>query len=101
MTIYLDTDFRCHVNDTGGLSPVETTAFDGKCRRYIEGCRFVPAGQSWTRSDGVVFTGEMVAPAEDSRTLEAVQTAYEQGQVQAAASLSDMQAALEVLGVEP
>lgn len=97
MTIYLDANFRCHTTDTGGLSPVETTAFDGKCRRYIEGCRFVPAGETWTRSDGVVFTGEMIAPVEDSRILEAAQAAYEEAQEENADAL----AALEVLGVSP
>ena len=64
--IYLDANFLCHITDTGSLTPVETTAFDGKCHRYIEGCRFVPAGQSWMREDGVVFAGEMVSPAEDN-----------------------------------
>lgn len=95
MTIYIDSDFRCYTSDTGGLIAVETTAFDGKCRRYIEGYRFVPAGQSWTRSDGVVFFGEMVSPAEDSRILEAAQEAYEEAQKENADAL----AALEVLGV--
>ena len=95
MTIYIDSDFRCHITDTGGLTPVETTAFDGKCHRYIEGCRFVPAGQSWMREDGVVFAGEMVSPAEDSRILEAAQEAYEEAQKENADAL----AALEVLGV--
>ena len=97
MTIYLDVDFRCHTTDAGGLSPVETTAFDGKCRRYIEGCRFVPAGESWTREDGQIFAGEMIAPAEDIRILEAAQGAYEEAQAENADAL----AALEVLGVEP
>lgn len=95
MTICIDSDFRCHITDTGGLTPVETTAFDGKCHRYIEGCRFVPAGQSWMREDGVVFSGEMIAPAEDSRILEAAQAAYEEAQKENADAL----AALEVLGV--
>lgn len=97
MTIYIGSDFRCYTSDTGGLIAVETTAFDGKCRRYIEGYRFVPAGQTWTRSDGVIFHGEMVSPAEDSRILEAAQEAYEQAQEENA----DMKAALEIMGVEP
>lgn len=97
MTIYLDKDFRCHASDTGGLTPVETNAFDGKCSRYIQGYRFVPAGQIWTREDGVVFAGEMIAPAEDSRILEAAQAAYEEAQEENADAL----AALDVLGVEP
>lgn len=95
MTIYLDADFRCHTTDTGGLSPVETTAFEGKCRRYIEGYRFVPEGETWTREDGTVFHGEMIAPAEDSRILDAAQEAYEEAQKENADAL----AALEVLGV--
>lgn len=97
MTIYLDSDFRCHTADSGGLTPVETTAFDGKCSRYIEGYRYIPAGKSWIRPDGVVFTGEMIAPAEDSRLLEAAQAAYEEAQ----AKNADALAALDVLGVQP
>lgn len=98
MVIYIDTsDFRCHISDAGGLTPVETNAFDGKCSRYIQGYRFVPAGQIWTREDGVVFAGEMIAPAEDSRILEAAQSAYEE----AMATNADALAALEVLGVDP
>ena len=95
--VYIDTDFRCHVTDSGGLTPVDSNFFDGKCTRYIEGYRFVPAGESWTREDGTVFTGEMIAPAEDSRLLEAAQAAYEE----ARAENADALAALEVLGVEP
>ena len=97
MTIYIDSNFRCHTSDTGNLTAVETDIFSGKCSRYIEGYRFVPAGQTWTRSDGVIFHGEMVSPAEDSRILEAAQEAYEQAQEENA----DMKAALEIMGVEP
>lgn len=95
MTVYIDSDFNCRTTPAGGLTPVETNAFDGKCSRYIQGYRFVPAGQTWTREDGVVFAGEMIAPAEDSRILEAAQAAYEEAQEENADAL----AALEVLGV--
>ena len=97
MIVYIDSEFLCHISNTGGLTPVEATAFDGKCSRYIEGYRFIPAGQTWTRPDGVIFHGEMIAPAEDSRLLEAAQAAYEEAQ----AKNADALAALEVLGVEP
>ena len=97
MTIYIDNDYKCHTAAGTGLTPVETTAFDGKCRRYIEGYRFVPAGESWTREDGQIFAGEMIAPAEDIRLLEAAQAAYEEAQAENADAL----AALEVLGVSP
>ena len=80
---------------------METDFFDGKCRQYIEGYRFVPSGESWVREDGEVFTGEMIAPAEDSRILEAAQAAYEEAIAQEAKKSADMKAALDVLGVSP
>lgn len=92
-TIYLDAGFRCHVSDDGTMTPAETDAFDGKCDAYIHGYRFVPAGESWTREDGTVFTGEMMTPWKDYSELDAAQRAYEQEQ------LEDMRSALEILGV--
>lgn len=97
MKIYIDSDFRCHVTRTENLRAIETDAFNGKCSRYVEGCRYIPAGESWTREDGQIFAGEMIAPAEDSRILEAAQAAYEE----ALAESADALAALEVLGVQP
>ena len=77
MKIYLDNEFRCHLTNDGTMQAVETGVFDGKCAAYIEGYRLVPAGESWTRSDGVVFHGEMIAPAEDYARLEKAQRQYE------------------------
>lgn len=99
MTIYIDSDFRCHTSPGDGLTAVETDVFDGKCSAYIQGYRYVPAGQTWTREDGVEFAGEMIAPAQDYSTLALTQAAYEEAMAQAAAKQADMQAALEVLGV--
>ena len=101
MTIYIDNDYRCHIsNPDGTLTAVETDAFDGKCPAYIEGYRYIPAGESWTRPDGVVFGGEMIAPWRDWRTLDAAQRDYEREQYAAmSAELADAQAALEILGV--
>lgn len=76
-TIYIDSDFKCHTSDDGTMTPIDTDFFDGKCGGYIEGYRFVPAGESWTRSDGVVFTGEMIAPWKDYNELDAAQREYE------------------------
>lgn len=95
MTIYIDNDYKCHTSPGEGLTAVETDAFNGKCRRYIEGYRFVPAGESWTRSDGAVFTGDMVAPWRDYELLAELQSLYEEEQ----AKQAEMEAALEVLGV--
>lgn len=76
-TIYIDQDYRCHAaNPDGTLRGVETDAFDGKCDAYIEGYRYIPAGESWTREDGAVFAGEMIAPAVDYAELDDVQRDY-------------------------
>lgn len=82
MTIYIDNDFKCHVsNPEGTYTAVETSAFDGKCAAYIEGYRFVPDGETWTRPDGAVFHGEMIAPWRDWRTLDVAQRDYEREQL--------------------
>ena len=77
MTIYIDKDFRCFAEPGEGMEAVQTGFFDGKAPGYIEGYRFVPAGESWTREDGVVFQGEMVAPWKPWEELDAVQRKYE------------------------
>ena len=77
-TIYLDSEFMCHATDTGSLQAVETEVFDGKCDKYIEGYRFVPDGQTWTRNDGVQFTGPMVSPHKNYDILAAYQEQYKE-----------------------
>ena len=81
-TIYLDSDFCCHLMNDGTRRAVETDAFDGKCTSYIEGYRYIPDGESWTRSDGAVFNGLMISPAEDYSRLEKAQRQYELDEVQ-------------------
>ena len=82
MMIYIDSDYRCHASDNGTMTPVETDFFDGKCDAYIEGYRFVPSGCTWTRSDGEVFHGEMVAPWQDIRELRLAQLEHENEQLE-------------------
>lgn len=77
-TIYIDSEYKCHVTNDGTMTAVETDAFDGFCDAYIEGFRFIPAGESWTRPDGTVFRGEMIAPFKDIQLLETVQALYEE-----------------------
>ena len=83
MTIYIDNDYKCHTSSGDGFTPVETDAFDGKCRQYIEGYRFVPAGESWEREDGEVFYGEMVSPWRPYEILAELQAVYEEEQAKA------------------
>jgi hypothetical protein len=78
MKVYIDSEYRCHTTNTdGNFREVEHSFFDGKCTTFIEGYRFVPSGESWARSDGVVFHGEMISPWKDYNELEAIQIAYE------------------------
>ena len=94
-TIYIDSEFKCHVTSGEGLTPIETDAFDDKCNIYIQVYRFIPAGQTWTRADGVVFTGEMIAPWKPWAELDTAQREYEREQYQAlAAQNTEYEAAL-------
>lgn len=80
--IYIDSDFKCHTSAADGRMQVDTDAFDGKCDTYIEGYRFIPSGQTWTRADGTVFVGEMIAPWKPWTELDAAQREYEREQYQ-------------------
>lgn len=76
-TIYIDSEFKCHISDDGAMAAVETDFFNGKCDAFIEGYRFVPSGAVWTRSDGVVFRGEMFSPWKSYSELADAQSVYE------------------------
>lgn len=76
-TIYIDSEFKCHVSDNGTMKAVETDFFDGKCDTFIKGYRFVPSGETWVREDGITFTGEMIAPWKNYDELDAAQREYE------------------------
>lgn len=104
MKIYIDSDYKCHAALADGLTAVETDFFDGKAPGYIEGYRFVPAGESWTREDGAVFSGEMAAPWKDWEELDKIQREYEREQYETlTAQNAEYEAALseieEALGV--
>ena len=92
-TIYIDTEFKCHITDDGTMTAIETDFFDGKCDAYIEGYRFVPGGAVWEKEDGSVFQGEMIAPWRDYAELERAQMAWER------LLLAEYAEALKVLGV--
>ena len=102
MLIYIDQYFKCHINNDGTMTPVNTDFFNGKCDAYIEGYRFVPSGCTWTRSDGEVFHGEMIAPWKDWHDLDDAQRQYEREQLEAVmlendALLSDLAAMVDVV----
>lgn len=93
MKIYIDSEFKCHVSNDGTMTAVETAFFDGKCNSFIEGYRFVPEGECWTRSDGTTFKGEMVSPWKPFDGLEVAQRAYEREK------LAEYEDALQTVGV--
>ena len=104
MKIYIDADYKCHTSAGNGYREIETEFFDNTANGYIEGYRFVPAGESWTREDGVVFQGEMVSPWKPWEELDAAQREYEREQYQTVvaqnaeyeAALSEIETALGV-----
>ena len=82
MKIYIDSEYKCHTTNPDGIfQEVETDFANGKCDAFIEGYRFIPSGESWTRSDGVVFQGEMIAPWKLYSELDAAQREYERAKL--------------------
>lgn len=90
MKIYIDSQCKCHVNDKGTMREFDVPFFDGKCQTFIEGYRYIPADETWTRADGEVFRGEMIAPWKNYAELYIAQLEYD---------LADADAALAILGV--
>ena len=90
-TVYLDSDYMCHVTDDGSRQEIETDCFDDLCDNAVEFMRFVPEGKTWTRPDGRVIHGEFIQ-ATDSKKID---------EYQLHAYIADMQNALEILGVSP
>ena len=90
MKIYIDSECKCHVSNDGTMREFDVPFFDGKCEAFIEGYRYVPKDETWTRADGVEFRGEMIAPWKNYTELHIAQLEYD---------LADADAALAILGV--
>lgn len=88
-TIYLDPlTFQCHTTNPDGIyREAETDFFNSKCATFVEGYRFIPAGESWTRSDGKVFRG--ISPWKPYPELAAAQAQYEADLAEAAAAYQE------------
>ena len=96
MTIYIDSEYKCHVSNDGTMREFDVPFFDGKCAEFIEGYHYAPEGETWTRADGVECSG--VSPWKPYAELEKAQLEYELAQLKA--ELADADAALAILGVE-
>ena len=93
-TIYIDSDYKCYTSNADGRRAIETDAFDGKCPGWIESYRLVPAGETWVREDGAMFTN-MVSPWKELREAYIAQAAYLTGKLSAAeAEIAELDMAL-------
>lgn len=77
MLIYIDADYKCHTTPADDRREFEVESFNGKSPDYIEGYRYIPAGESWIDTDGVVYEGKTLFPWVDTAQLDAAQHAYE------------------------
>ena len=94
MTIYIDNDYKCHVTDDGTRKAFDVPFFDSKCAEFVEGYRYVPSGETWTRKDGQAFAGEMIAPHRNYTELAAIQSAVDRTQAQAQQTINEYEQAL-------
>lgn len=77
MIIYIDEQYRCHSEDDGTMTAIETDFFNGKCSAFIEGYVFLPEGKTIEYDSKLTMKGEAIFPWEDIRVLNAYQTQYE------------------------
>jgi hypothetical protein len=92
-TLYIGSDFKVYTENADGRTAIETDAFDGMPKQVIECYIFVPAGQSYTKSNGETVHGEFIQPFVTEKELDNAQREYER------ALIVDMQNALNKLGV--
>ena len=84
-TLYIDSDYKLHVENAEGMASVETENFDGFCPELVECYRFIPA------HDG---HDTFIQPWKDTIAAEKAQIRFE-----AQAEIEDMKTALNELGV--
>lgn len=65
-TIYVDSEFKCHVTNDGTMTAVETAGFDGMCDTFVEGFCYEDTGN-----------GIAIYPWKDVDELDAAQREYE------------------------
>ena len=94
MKIYIDNEYKCHVSNDGNMREFDLPFFDGKCAAFIEGYRYVPSGERWTRGDGQTFTGEMIAPCRDYSQISEIQSAVDRVQTQSKQTITEYEQAL-------
>ena len=101
MLIYIDNEYKCHIENNDNFTSIEVPFFDNKCQTFIEGYRYIPEGQQWTNEKGEVFIGEMISPCQKLSILKKAQLEYENEQlkIQNAAYESALSEIEEALGI--
>lgn len=90
MKVHVDKKtFMCFTEPGKDREEFEIPFFDGKCKKFVESFRYIPEKREWTRNDGKVFSGEMLAYGRDSREADAAQTQYEADLAEAAAAYQE------------
>ena len=90
MIIYIDSDYKCHISNNCACKTFDIPFFDDKCMEFIEGYRYIPAGETWTRADGQIFTGEIITPWRDYSQLSEIQSAVDRVQSQADEEMANL-----------
>ena len=90
MIVYIDNNYNCYASNDGTRREFETTFFEGKCPKYIEGFKYVPRGETYIDEEGRAFDGEMCIINANHLELQIAQLEYD---------LADADAALNELGV--
>lgn len=79
MKTYIDKECKCYTTNTDkNFREFDIEFFNGKCKIFIEGHRYCPNGECYTRDDGEIFYGEMITPWKPYTELDAAQREYEQ-----------------------
>ena len=89
-TIYLDSEYMCHLTNDGTMAEIQTEMFDDIENAAVEYYRYIPEGSEWTNlKSGLVIHGLFIQATDSNRIDEIQREAY----------IEDMQNALNILGV--
>ena len=100
MIVFLDKDYKCHLENDGTMRAFDIPGLNGKCKEYIEGYRFIPNEEQWTDEKGFIFKGEMITPWKDFSQLKAIQKAVDRIQDKVDAEQMELLDIIEYLIME-
>ena len=69
-TIYLDSNYMCHIDDNGTRQKIVTDVFDSMCEKAIECYRFIPEGQIWEKSKTSILHGPFIQAVTESSSIQ-------------------------------